>query len=112
LGNILGDFFGLHWVIFFRLNIWSPWLSRGEWTADVRFLNCPRYWCAAPTFQRRVARFFLAQHTKTGKICTKWPQNIPKWPLNVSNGHKIYQHFPCWYIYPNWDFWQPCFSGV
>jgi hypothetical protein len=50
------------------------------------------------TIDTRVARFFLKQHTKTGKIYqitiayvyqmatkyTKWPQNIP-------NGHKIYQ---------------------
>jgi general stress protein 26 len=39
----------------------------------------------------RVARFFLVQHTKTGKIYhitikhTEWTQNLP-------NGHKIYQH--------------------
>jgi hypothetical protein len=38
----------------------------------------------------RVARFFLVQHTKKGKIYrmtikyTRWPQHIP-------NGHKIYQ---------------------
>jgi hypothetical protein len=60
----------------------------------------------------RVARFFLAQHTKTGKIhqktinYTKWPQKyhiatkIPnghkntKWPSGKPNGHKIYQHLP------------------
>jgi hypothetical protein len=33
---------------------------------------------------------------------TKWPQNIP-------NDHKIYQHFLFYIrpskIYPNWDFW-------
>jgi DNA polymerase elongation subunit (family B) len=28
----------------------------------------------------RVARFILAQHTKMGKIYTKWPQNVPKLP--------------------------------
>jgi hypothetical protein len=31
-----------------------------------------------------IARFFLVQHTKTGK-------NIPKLPQNVPNCHKIYQ---------------------
>jgi hypothetical protein len=55
-----------------------------------------------PTF--RVARYFLVQHTKTGKIYTKmqyinyteWPQIYPmatkytEWPQNIPNGHKIY----------------------
>jgi hypothetical protein len=59
---------------------------------------------------KRVARLFLAQHTKTVKTYkmainyTKWPQIIPnghkiyqmatkyiKWPQNIPNGHKIYQ---------------------
>jgi hypothetical protein len=56
--------------------------------------------------ERRVARFFSAQHTKMGKIYqmtikyTKWPLNIKNstkyiiWPLNRSNGHKIYRHLP------------------
>jgi hypothetical protein len=26
--------------------------------------------------------------------CTKWPQNIPKWPLNRPHGHKICQQRP------------------
>jgi hypothetical protein len=71
----------------------------------------------------RVARFFLVQYTKTGKmyqngenipkghkICqlagklTKWPWNIPT--SSIASPSKIY---------PNWDFWfetktirQPC----
>jgi hypothetical protein len=58
----------------------------------------------------RVAKLFLVQHIKAGKIYqmatkyTKWPQNIPnghkiyqmatkytKWLQNIPNGHKIYQ---------------------
>jgi hypothetical protein len=35
--------------------------------------------------QGRVARFFLVLHTKTGKIYTALPQNIP-------NGRKIYKN--------------------
>jgi hypothetical protein len=48
----------------------------------------------------RVTRFFLVQHTKTGKnipnnhklfqIDTKYT----KWPQKKPNGHKIYQHLP------------------
>jgi hypothetical protein len=37
-----------------------------------------------------VARFFSAQHTKTGKY-TKGSLNIPKKHNNIPNGHKIYQ---------------------
>jgi hypothetical protein len=31
----------------------------------------------------------------------------PKYPRNIPNGYKIYQHFPIWgpIFYPNWDFW-------
>jgi hypothetical protein len=33
----------------------------------------------------------------------------PKSPLNIPNGHKIYQHFSIYVrpskIYPNWNFW-------
>jgi hypothetical protein len=39
----------------------------------------------------RVARFFLAQHTKKGKIYQK-PIKYSKWPQNIPNGHKISQH--------------------
>jgi hypothetical protein len=29
------------------------------------------------------------------KICTKWQlPKYPKCPLSISNGHKIYEHFP------------------
>jgi hypothetical protein len=47
----------------------------------------------------RVARFFLAQHTKTEKIFqmaikyTRWPQNIPTSAITRPSK-----------IYPNWDF--------
>jgi hypothetical protein len=41
------------------------------------FANTPRL---LPGF----ARFFLVQHTKTGKILPKWPQILP-------NGQKIYE---------------------
>jgi hypothetical protein len=34
--------------------------------------------------ENRVARFFLAQHTKTAK-------NIPKRPQNIQNDHRVYQ---------------------
>jgi hypothetical protein len=46
--------------------------------------------------ERRVARFFLVQYTKTGngyQIITKYtkvPQNIPKRPHNLPKDHKIY----------------------
>jgi hypothetical protein len=49
--------------------------------------------------KNRVARFFLTQSTKTGGKCTKLPQHYlmaiecTKWPLNIPNGYKIYQHF-------------------
>jgi hypothetical protein len=41
--------------------------------------NCPK-----KIFSDRVARFFFAYDTKTGKNCTKWTRNVP-------NGHKISQ---------------------
>jgi hypothetical protein len=47
-----------------------------------------------------VARFLLVRDTKTGKNVHnehKLYQMIikyPKCPLNVQDGHKIYQHFP------------------
>jgi hypothetical protein len=41
----------------------------------------------------RVARFFLVQHTKTGKIC-QITIKYTKRPLHIPNGHKIYQHLP------------------
>jgi hypothetical protein len=69
------------------------------------FENKPSVNPALHTHRIRVARFFLGQHTNTGKITmkyAKWPQNIPnghkiyqmattytKWPQNIPNGHKI-----------------------
>jgi hypothetical protein len=44
-------------------------------------------------FANRVARFFLAQHTKTGKNIPNDHKN-PKCPQNRPNGHKICQHIP------------------
>jgi hypothetical protein len=41
----------------------------------------------------RVARFFLVQHTKTGKIYQKTIQ-YTKQPQNIPNGRKIDQHIP------------------
>jgi hypothetical protein len=52
-----------------------------------------------PLFVSRVARLFLVEITKTGKmykIChinTKLPYIRPKFP-NYTNGHEIYQKFP------------------
>jgi hypothetical protein len=37
-----------------------------------------------------VARFFLAQYTKTGENIPN-DHNIAKWPLNVANVSKIFQ---------------------
>jgi hypothetical protein len=43
-------------------------------------------------FGSRVARFFLVQHTKTGKYVPRWPQSMYiKWPYNIRNGSKIDQ---------------------
>jgi hypothetical protein len=48
--------------------------------------------------KRRVARFFLVQLTKAGKICQNghWIYQMvikySKWKWNRPNGHKIYQH--------------------
>jgi hypothetical protein len=70
-------------------------------------------------YVRRVARFFLAWHTKTGKIYQntpkyiKWPQTIPtdinyryQMAINYSKWSQNKPTFP-WpsKIYPNWDFW-------
>jgi hypothetical protein len=38
---------------------------------------------------RRVARFFLTQYTKTGKNIPKY-HNITKWPLSIKDGLKIF----------------------
>jgi hypothetical protein len=47
----------------------------------------------------RVARFYMAQHTKTGHIYQNYHKMNYKWPLNIRNGinirphgHKIYPH--------------------
>jgi hypothetical protein len=46
----------------------------------------------------RVARFFLAQHTKTKKNLpndhkiSQIANTYTKWTENLPNGHKIYQH--------------------
>jgi hypothetical protein len=48
----------------------------------------------------RVARFFLVQTYQIGKNITNDhklyhpPINYTKWPQNIPNGHKIYQHLP------------------
>jgi hypothetical protein len=47
------------------------WLQEHAISADVLQTN-------------RVARFYLAQHTKTG-------ENVPKRPQNIENDHKMYQ---------------------
>jgi hypothetical protein len=50
--------------------------------------------------QNRVARFFWVHDTKTGKNVTNEHKRYqmvityPKWPYNIPNGRKIYQHFP------------------
>jgi hypothetical protein len=47
------------------------------------------------TLVGRVARFFMVHDTKTGKnVSNERVKNIPKWPQNIPNGHKMYQHFP------------------
>jgi hypothetical protein len=62
----------------------------------------------------RVARFFMTQCTKTGKIYTILPQNYrmavkyTNCQYLIPNGHKIFQPFSnsrLSQIYPNWDFW-------
>jgi hypothetical protein len=71
-----------------------------------------------------VARFFLVQNTKTGKIYQMTTKYI-KWPLNISNGRKIDQmvikyinifHSKTLQTLPKLGFlvwkqtiWQPCF---
>jgi hypothetical protein len=50
--------------------------------------------------ETRVARFFLTQLTKNEGKYTQLPQHYQmaikytKWPKNILNDHKIYQHFP------------------
>jgi hypothetical protein len=48
---------------------------------------------AAFLSKTRVARFFLAQHTKTGKMY-QMTIKYTKWPHNTPNGHKMYQQMP------------------
>jgi hypothetical protein len=52
----------------------------------------------------KVARFFLGQHTQTGKIYLPNNHKYTKWPYNIPNGHKIYQHLPL-QDPQKWDFW-------
>jgi hypothetical protein len=55
---------------------------------------------AAVWMMLRAARFFLVQTYQNGKNIkndNKLYQtaiNYTKWPLNIPNGHKIYQHLP------------------
>jgi hypothetical protein len=59
------------------------------------FLSLPE--TARPS--AKVARFFLVQHTKTGKIVPndhklyEMVTKQTKWRYDRPNGHKIYQHF-------------------
>jgi hypothetical protein len=41
-----------------------------------------------------VARFFLVQHTKTGKNLTKNQNAITCHKIQITNDQKLYQHFP------------------
>jgi hypothetical protein len=60
----------------------------------------------------RVARLFLTQYTKTGKIyqittILQMAKKYTKGPYNIPIGHKIYKNSilrPS-KIYPNWDIW-------
>jgi hypothetical protein len=54
---------------------------------------CPKI-CSSPL---RVARFFVIQYTKTGKIY--------QMTTKLQNGHKMYQHLRPFKICPNWYFW-------
>jgi hypothetical protein len=60
--------------------------------------------------------FPWSKHPKWGKIPNDYrlfqmALKDKKWLQTVSNGHKIYQNIPTFYIlrpskiYPNWDFW-------
>jgi hypothetical protein len=63
-----------------------------------------------PSIRTRVARFFLVQHTKTGKIYPNYLKlyqmaiNFTKWQRKRPNGLKNYKYVP-FIARPNRDFW-------
>jgi hypothetical protein len=67
------------------------WLLSWE---NGKYIFPPKIFSTLLSSWRRVARVFLVQHTKAGKIYTKLQQKYTKCPYNRLNGHKIYQHLP------------------
>jgi hypothetical protein len=61
---------------------------------EFRESECWNFWPNFWGLISRVARFFLAQHSETGKNIPNNENILPKWTQNIPNGHTIYQHLP------------------